>query len=720
MNNDFKNSYKNEMDKVMPSAESIEKLTDAMTEKKARRISPVFVRRIAAVAASLAILIAAIPIGLSMRGDSLEGLSPMDLITPSPSVDKVTMANYDEIYEKISAAVKEYGSRYHIYRGDDADGFDLLVDEVLTGGLETMASTAVTPIPGVSVQTKYDYLYTNTEEAETPEFSDTNLQVAGVNEADIIKTDGKYIYALSEKYLHIVEAVDGKLTLISKISRKASDDTNSPNTIQEMYINGDKLIVVGSIWEKVEKTVEYEIEEENKNSAKAKEIIGAAVSVDTWDKGGVVAVVPHTSYNYVGYGIEIYDISDRTTPKLVNTISQDGSYVSSRMIGDVLYLITNKVIYDNISISEPSTFIPIVDGSLIAPDCIYIAKNAEEITSSQYLVVSGIDTTGEGAVVSTKSLFGFGSNVYCSPSNLYVTAYTSQNNDNVRSNATKIFKFSLDAGKVDFVSEGTVPGTVLNQFSLDEKDGYLRMVTTFQSWKMEEVQNGEYTYISQTEHKKSNCLYVLDSDLTVVGKLEDLAPGEQIYSARFDGDIAYFVTFRQTDPLFTVDLSSPTAPKILSELKIPGFSEYLHPWSEDLLFGFGKYANEITGRAGDLKLAMFDVSDKSDVSEAHTLTLTGNSYSSASYNHKAILINAAKNIIAFPTDSSKYLVYSYDEEKGFEQMAEIHISGKLDYYKYYGEMRGLFIGDYLYVYSPVGIASYNMNDYTFKASVNLD
>ena len=735
------------MDKIMPSSESLDSLEAAMAEKKAKRATPAALRRVIAVAACVAILIgAAIPTALHFKGNTTypEGLSPIDLIKPQSSINQVNLSDYDEIYDIISGVIANSKSNdYYYYKGEAEllDGAtDIMMempDNSSTSTPETMAPTATAP--GASTE----------NEASTPEFSDTNLQEIGVQEADIIKTDGKYIYAISNNYLHIVKADNGELTLISKISVKAGDAENAPRVMQEMYVVGDRLIVIKSIWEETEALIQYPVDTktdyyyvtpETKDSF---DTIPVSPSLDTASEttppyipdGMAVDTVQdlngdnvsdyvvgalRKSWTYEGYGADIYDISDRNAPKLVNTLTQEGNYVSSRMIGDTLYLITNKDIYGNISASDPATFIPLVDGALLTPENIYIAKDAAEIKESNYLIVSGIDTTGEGKVVSTKSLFGYGANVYCSMDNLYVTSYTSRLVDNVQSNATKIFKFSLDAGKVEFVAEGEVPGSILNQFSLDEENGYLRLVTTFQSWKREEVKNGEYVYMTQTQFKKCNCLYVLDGSLKVVGSLEDLAPDEQIYSARFEGDIAYFVTFRQVDPLFTVDLSDPTAPKILSELKIPGFSDYLHPWSDGLLFGFGRYANEVTGRTGDLKLSMFDVSDKANVTEAHTLTLTGNSYSAASYNHKAILINAEKNIIAFPTENNRYLVYSYDENKGFIKEAEISLVDKLGAYNYYSELRGLFIGDYLYVFSPVGIASYDMTNYTFKASVNLD
>lgn len=737
MNNDFKNDYKKEMNEQTPSKESLAKLEAAMEEKEQRKnykFGGKTVRRIIAVAAAAAMLLAvALPLALHFRGSGSVPLKPSDGADPAPTQDRVMVENYDDIYALFSETRRSNG---YLYRGgeiaiaDAEEAQDLSPAAPIDTGAPTAAGAQA---PSKGADGKND----------TPEFSDTNLQVAGVQEADIIKTDGRYIYAVSNDYLHIVEAKDGKLTLLSKISRKANDDTDAPTAVDEMYVSGDRLIVIKSVWKEeirkvyVSKKYGYKYYGRTGYGVDYALDTVAPEDYDKYEQTDVngdgeddFVLVPETYFAQTGYGTDIYDISDRSAPKLVNSLEQDGYYISSRMIGDVLYLITNKYVYGEIDINEPKTFIPAVNGELISPDCIYIyGKN--QFYDAQYLIISGIDTAGEGKFVSSKSLLGYGSNVYCSTKNLYVTAYSEGWEEDIYSSTTRIFKFSLDGGNVALTAEATVPGTVLNQFSLDEKDGYLRMVTTLESYKRVIEGSGKYQYETMTTFKRANCLYVLDEKLSVVGKIEDLAPDERIYSARFDGDIAYFVTFRQVDPLFCVDLSDPTAPKVLSELKIPGFSEYLHPWTDKLLFGFGKYANPDTGRAGELKLSMFDVSDKTNVSEAHTLTIEGADASSASYNHKAILINAAKNIIAFPSISysyeykyggynngAKYLVYSYDEELGFKKVAEFRVNGADDYY--WSEMRGLFIGDYLYVYSTSGIASYSLADFSFADSVNMD
>ena len=257
---------------------------------------------------------------------------------------------------------------------------------------------------------------------------------------------------------------------------------------------------------------------------------------------------------------------------------------------------------------------------------------------------------------------------------------------------------------------------------MDENGDYFRIVTTINRYSTVTTQRDKTEpatdiAIFPSQNETGNNLYVLDSQLKIVGKIEDMAKGERVYSVRFDGNIGYFVTFRQVDPLFAADLSNPKAPKILSELKIPGFSEYLHPYAKDRLFGLGKDADEKSGGVLGMKLSMFDVADKTKVSEKHKIVLDSRfMWSEASYNHKAILVAPEKNLIAFPA-GDKYLVFSYSESEGFVKKAEIGLGSSEVYY--YQGLRGLYIGEYLYVYSPTSISVYSMKDFTLVSTLNL-
>jgi len=222
------------------------------------------------------------------------------------------------------------------------------------------------------------------------------------------------------------------------------------------------------------------------------------------------------------------------------------------------------------------------------------------------------------------------------------------------------------------------------------------------------------THISNS----SNALYVLDMNLNILGSVENVAPGERVYSARFMGDIGYFVTFREVDPLFAVDLADPRNPVILSELKMPGFSDYLHPFMPGLMFGLGMEVCESTLMIKGLKLSMFDIDDPTDVVEIDKLVLDNLFWSEASHNHRAILVDAGRDIIAFPVDGI-YYVYGYSRENGFELRGEINLRQHQNDW-WWGSMRGLYIGDYLYVFNMDSIASYSLTDFTNVDFLRLD
>jgi uncharacterized secreted protein with C-terminal beta-propeller domain len=216
----------------------------------------------------------------------------------------------------------------------------------------------------------------------------------------------------------------------------------------------------------------------------------------------------------------------------------------------------------------------------------------------------------------------------------------------------------------------------------------------------------------------STGLYVLDMKLKIAGKVDNLAPGETVYSCRYIGDVAYFVTFRNIDPLFSVDLSDPGRPKVMGSLKIPGFSDYLHSYSDGLLFGLGSDADEYTGEVKSLKVSMFDNSDPYNVTEKDKLVIEGLSYTPAADDHKAVLVDERKGLMAFPADN-KYVIIGYDADGGFRRIMNVSIDSS-GYGVMPGGLRGIFIDDVFYVIAPDSIHTYDMAD-GFKAmdSVSL-
>mgnify|MGYP005927160909 CR=1 FL=1 len=254
---------------------------------------------------------------------------------------------------------------------------------------------------------------------------------------------------------------------------------------------------------------------------------------------------------------------------------------------------------------------------------------------------------------------------------------------------------AAENGKLTFAANGAVPGALNNQFSLDERDGYLRMATTEQTYSYsvyrDEKHDFENTKADEDGMQTRNDVYVLDASLKTVGSVTGLAEGEQVFSARFDGDYGYLCTYRQTDPVFAVDLTEPTNPKVVGELKLSGYSDYLHIWSDGLLFGLGMEMQLVGANTtvDGMKLVMIDTSDPAKLHDLHTQAIDAD-YSEALNNHKAILVDSGKDIIAFPAENS-YLVYGYSADDGFTLRKEISVS------QWDGNNRGLYIGDYFYV-----------------------
>ncbi|MDR3305084.1 MAG: beta-propeller domain-containing protein [Clostridiales Family XIII bacterium] len=598
--------------------------------------------------------------------------------------------------EEESAADVSGGRDQDMAAAPNADSDEVPNADISQGGTgDTDTDTAGAPQNGMPVE---DGDTAADEEDEGEEYSDTNNQVAGVQEADVIKTDGEYIYAINSQNLVIARANKGRPEVLAKIPQAAEEDGGQ--VYFEMYVEGDRLIAIRHGY-----------------GAEAPAASPGSPSARIAYPGGV---------SKTDTTADIYDISDRSNPRRIHSLSQSGAYTDSRMTGGILYLISSysEIDFAAAEKSDPATYVPLYarddEQSMAQPGDIMLPPNPDY---ASYTNISGIDALSSGDFISRKSFFGSTDIVYASTENIYLTSVrynTEKTGENEKYNLfaswtdTTLTRVSLSGGAVEIVASAKVPGLINDRFSLDEYGGVLRVVTTDnrQTWadfKIPPTTWNEDTWADMPsgESKTSNGLYTLDGGLNVLGRVTDLAPGESVYSCRFMGDIAYFVTFRQTDPLFSVDVSDPAAPKVIGALKIPGFSEYLHPYADGLLFGLGKDADENTGRTGSLKLSMFNNSNPADVSEQHKLLLDGVFYSSAEYNHKAILVDARKSLIAFPSEDS-YLIYSYDAASGFSKTAQIDIDrAASDDYNYI-EIRGLFIEDVFYVVSPNSIKAYDM------------
>lgn len=633
---------------------------------------------------------------------------------------------YDELYDKL---VRDNTYRDYIMNDVDYE-VDMAptqaagsVNEQITGGVDGSYSGEIESI-GSTANTYSSAEITSDNEASNEEFSKNNDQEEGVSEGNIFITDGKYLYAMKkpddvyvgDRSLVIYLADAGNLSKCSEIPLGAINDMEYVN-YSAMYVEQDTLVLTGY-----------------------------AYDGGYYERSNVTFAV-------------IYDISDRTSPRYVNTLTQSGYNVSSRVTDGILYLVSWYTPLTTCERGEYEKYIPMFGDELTGEDNIYCP---EYIGDRSYTVIGSVDLDNPTKYMDTEALVLNLGNMYASRNAIYflepcmnyevvepdvvweeiqedgtatvdgkrgkeIEDISGENdetdNDDKESRVldenktkSKLIKLTIDEGSIDFADETMVYGDADNQFSFSEYNGYLRLVTTAmdcESWE------------------QSCGLYIFDEELNMVGHIDNLAKGERIRSSRFLGDMVYFVTFRNTDPLFAVDMSDPANPVIVDEIKMSGFSEYLHPYGDGLLFGLGYEADETDGRLENVKMSMYDISNPADIAEVDRVQLAA-FYSGAMYEHRAILVNAKRNLIGFVVEENIieedesganvtgklaqiYRLYSYDEEEGFVQ----HIECVLDLFSY-DYPRAVYIGDYLYIFDGVeNVYTYELNDYSLIGVTEL-
>lgn len=532
----------------------------------------------------------------------------------------------EELYKTLQELEKQTGS---YARGGDV----MLLEE--SAEITTMDAGAADTAANQKVTGEADY-------------SQTNVREAGVDEGDVVKTDGSYLYIL--KSSGSVRIVDIRGTKMKEIAEIQPEKLNE--SIEDLYLDGDRLMLI---------TTGYESSMEEAESDM------------------------YTVNRYQYTALTVYDITEREHPEMTGRITQEGDYRQSRKNGDYVYLLTqySPSLGDSF---EDSSVIPLVNEQKLAISDVYLP---DQTSQPDYLVASGINIQDPENVISSKAIVSGAADFYMSSDNLFIC----NNNWNDGKSSTEILRFACEDGEITAGAMCELPGFLNDTFSLDEYQGYLRVLLT-------EDSNGE-----------SNSLYILDADMQVTGAIRDLADGETIRSARFMGTIAYFVTFRQTDPLFCADLSDPDNPQILSELKLTGFSSYLHPYGDHLLLGVGYEAEEETGSQTGVKLSMFDISEPSQVEELDKYVIKGASYLPSDYDYKAILADGEKNLIGFVCDG-EYLVFSYDEEKGFQNLLTYTMSD-WEYWDGDASCRGVYAGDEFYIVDQDEVLCFDMNqDFT--------
>ena len=571
-----------------------------------------------------------------------------------PEIDGMAPAgNYEEVY----AALEKYEKSRE--KENIARGYDAGIGGPAEANMEAGAIEDSAPVYGVESAKSQP-----AEEESAGGYSSTNVQEQGVDEGDIVKTDGRYLYVLDNSgAVRIISADRGDM---KEIGRIVIPDLGE--TVEEMYLDNDRLCLVAS---------------------------GSSVSLDEREDGAYIS----SEDSYVN--LYTYNIADKSLPKLEGSVKQDGYYQTSRKNGDYVYLFT-RFMPQIMPLMEDSSYIPRAGSEDIQAGSIYLPKSVQ---NEDYLVISGIDIRSPGDVTDAKALVSSADNYYVSTDNIFIC----MNDWKSGGRTTQIIKFHYEEGKIIPAAAGSVNGYINNTFSLNEYKGYLRIVTT--SW----------------EDTSTNALYILDESMNTCAKLENLAKGETIQSARFMGDIGYFVTYKQVDPLFSVDLKDPRNPKILGELKVTGFSSYLHFYGEDKLLGIGTETDPQSGEWLGVKLSMFDTSDPSNVLEEDKYVMKRFDDCPGMYNYKAVMIDSGKNLLGISCigKDSAYLVFSYDEEQGFINEFSYYFDGDgEEYYDSYSrayDSRGIYIGDTFYLIYSDAIRAYDMeNGFSQISKLEID
>ena len=635
-----------------------------------------------------------------------------------------------------------------------------LIDNVIAGGVAKTTLEAAAP---------------STSGAASIDHSQTNVQVQGVDEADFVKNDDKYLYVIAGNELIILQGTQ-KIS-DTKIIQDNNNSYATP-TVRDFFLNGDQIILFVDNYEKTYYFQNYDI-----------------TPIDSYTQNTRVI---------------IYDVSDRTSPKVVQTYDMSGAYYDSRMIDKYVYVVTQDNINDYIHYEGP---IVSYAAKTIRPDIYYF-----DVPSQNYQLdtITSINVDSKDVVDSKSFTLGYGTTLMVSQDNIYI-AYQNQqyfcwgwrcparDNDErarfttaiqpllegdiktkvdtimskglsqdaewsqlsqtfndfykelgtdeqmqnqyagmfsniqnalaeydakkaIENSKTIIQEIGIDNGIINYKAKGEVDGRLLNQFSMDEYDGNLRVATTLDVW----LNSGRMEY---------NNVYVLDNNMNTIGSLTGLAENESIYSTRFVDDKLFLVTYRQIDPFFVIDLSVPTQPSVMGYLKIPGYSSYLQPINSTLILGVGKdtttneYGSEVPG---GIKVSLYDVSDFSNPKEIDKYIIgTQGSDSPVLYDHKAFLYSASKNMLVLPVSevvsrikngeySYKTTIwngaYVFNISDNITLLGKVkHSSAETDYYWFNqaSVTRSAYIGDNLYTISNKYVKVTDLNNISEIGSVDL-
>lgn len=508
------------------------------------------------------------------------------------------------------------------------------------------------------------------------DYSETNLQTDGVDESDRIKCDGRYIYTVKNQKVLITDTSDGL-----KPAGEVRPDMDPSDSVLELYADNGTLVIAVQHYE---------------SSADEMPMEEGTTYLEE-DSGFLYPVDGAKTYAFRAKGsatLFIYDVSDPARPVQKGSVTQEGFYETSRKIGDILYLFTTKSGMSD----KDGDILPCINGKEIPYDHVYLSERGNE-----GLIASSVDIRHPDEIIDEIMILHNYVTIYVGNEAIYLYHSEYKKEDSF----TSVAKFQIDNGKMNAAGAATVKGEIYDSFAICEYQDTLRILTT-----------------SPGADGSSNHLYLLDEGLQLTGSLDDIAKGEQIYAARYFENTAYFVTYRNTDPLFAADLSDPARPVLLGQLEITGFSEYLHFWEDGKLLGIGYETDPDGGETKGIKLVMFDISDPVHLTAADSLVLGEYYYSPALFQYKCALADPQKNVIGFTAERNPgtdgyrtdYHVYAWEDGHFVQKLCE-----SLPENLSSDDVRGLYIGDIFYVASTAEIAAYDMTgQYKETSRLRLD
>lgn len=575
----------------LPESLSAESVTDLVSGVEQKKPKKKIVRRIIAGAVAACLVVT--------------GLFVLDAAVYAPVINpKEGEIEYAQDYSELLSIIKDYRK---------SENFKNRMSTMNGAKIMDQAQTVV-DADGVGVpESVRESAYADAKNGSS--YSRTNTRVEGIGEADIVKTDGKNLYIVKGSTIYIVTlGSDGKPEKTSKISPL--------DTLADKDEKGELVDEVDSGFGVYHSCCIF----------LTNYVRGIYVYNST-----LVVELCCVRNKKIQTGIAVYDIGDTSAPKVKRVFMQDGSPISSRVAGNSIILVSNSVIYSE---TIDDGIIPRVssgeNGSDMKDEMVRSGDIAVANAANPegFLIVSKTNLDTLESKPEATALLGGGSDIYCTDSTVYV-ATECYDTKSEKTN-TKLTSFDITGEKPQLKASGTVEGTMLDTFSMDEYNGYIRVAVT---------RSGD------------NCVYVLDADMKKVGALENIAPGETVRAVRFSGSTGYVVTFLQTDPLFVIDLSSPESPAIKGEVKLPGFSSYLHPVGKNLLLGVGVGGTE-EGTDGSAKLSLFDVSDPSAPKEVDSFVMENADFNTE---YKAFIEDSDPNTYLIPFNCWRYSQNEYED-----------------------------------------------------------